>query len=398
METIIYHIDVNSAFLSWIATYQMKELHSELDIRNMPSAVGGSEASRHGIVLAKSTPAKKYGIRTGEPLANARRKCPNLTVVAPDFSIFVQYSNQFVDLLKRYAPEVDQYSIDECFCDMSGTRSLYGDPVEFAYKLKDMIKDELGFTVNIGISCNRLLAKMASDFQKPDRVHTLFPEEVPAKMWPLPIEDLFFTGHSAAAKLRSLGICTIGDLANTDPKLLTYHLKGQGQLLWEFANGNDSQLHKISKNQENKGYGNSTTISYDVTDSDTAKLILLSLCETVGARLRVDQAYISVIAVQIRDNEFRNTNRQITLDVPTNVTDVIYEHACRLFDELWDHTPIRLLGVHTSKASKDVAMQYDLFNQQKYEKLSKLDSSIDKIRSKYGDDSIMRASFLDFKH
>ena len=193
-EPVIYHIDVNSAYLSWEAARRLSENPNATDIRTIPAAIGGNEEMRHGIVLAKSPAAKKCGVRTGEPLAQARRKCPDLAVFPPDFELYVKRSNEFLELLKRYAPEVEAYSIDEAFCDMTGTKSLYGDPVAFAHTLKDKIRDELGFTVNIGVSSNRLLAKMASDFEKPDRVHTLFPDEIQKKLWPLPIENLLFVG------------------------------------------------------------------------------------------------------------------------------------------------------------------------------------------------------------
>lgn len=393
-EPVIYHIDVNSAFLSWEAAYRLEQNPSAPDIRTFPSVIGGNEEMRHGIVLAKSPSAKHYGIRTGEPLAQARRKCPELKVYAPNFNLYVERSNRFMELLRRYAPEVEAYSIDEAFCDMTGTASLYGDPVSFAHKLKDIIRSELHFTVNIGVSSNRLLAKMASDFEKPDKVHTLFPEEISSKFWPLPIEDLFFVGKSSARKLRSIGITTIGDLAHSNRDTIVSILKTHGDTLWNFANGIESTELTHSEPM-NKGYGNSLTIHFDVTDSDTAKHVLLSLCETVGARIRAAGAYISVVQVQIRDNEFHHTSRQMTLPSSTNVTEKIYECACQLFDQAWDHTPIRLLGVSTSKATNESYEQYDLFDMQRSEKLSKLNSAVDQIRSRYGEDAIKRACFVE---
>lgn len=393
-ESVIYHIDVNSAFLSWEAVYRLEQNPDALDIRTFPAVIGGSEETRHGIVLAKSPSAKHYGICTGEPLAQARRKCPNLQIYPPHFDLYAERSNQFMDLLRRYAPSVEAYSIDEAFCDMTGTTMLYGDLVVFANKLKDTIYEELHFSVNIGISSNRLLAKMASDFEKPNRVHTLFPDEIAAKLWPLPIEDLFFVGKSSAQKLRSIGITTIGELAHSDHDRIVSILKSHGDTLWNYANGIESPPlahHETS----NKGYGNSLTIPFDVTDSDTAKHVLLSLCETVGARLRAAGAYISVIQVQITDNEFHNTCHQTTLPSSTNVTEKIYECACQLFDSAWTHTPIRLLGVYTSKATTENYEQYNLFDMERSEKLAKLNSTVDKIRNRYGEDSIKRACFVE---
>ena len=398
-EPVIYHIDVNSAYLSWEAARRLSENPDAVDIRTIPAAIGGNEEMRHGIVLAKSPAAKKCGVRTGEPLAQARRKCPDLAVFPPDFELYVKRSNEFLELLKRYAPEVEAYSIDEAFCDMTGTKSLYGDPVAFAHTLKDKIRDELGFTVNIGVSTNRLLAKMASDFEKPDRVHTLFPDEISEKMWPLPVEELLFVGKSTSRKLREMGITTIGQLARTDQKILVSHFKKHGEMIWKYANGIDvSDL--MSKHAQPKGYGNSVTLSRDVTDSQEAKLTLLSLCEMVGARLRADKAKITVVCVQIRDCDFHQTSRQTQLFSPTNSTQKIYDTACTLFDELWDHSPIRLLGVTTSKVKTPedgFGEQLDLFDQEKAEKLRKLDCAIDAVRSKFGDDAIQRAVFMDAK-
>ncbi len=397
MEKIIFHIDVNSAFLSWEATYRMKELGETEDLRLIPSAVGGSEESRHGIVLAKSESAKKYGVTTGEPLVDARRKCPNLKTVPANFPIYVKYSNAMMKILEDYSPDIEQYSIDESFVDMTGSQILFGPPLEAAHTIKDRIFHELGFTVNIGISTNKLLAKMASDFQKPNLVHTLFPEEVPAKMWPLPVSELFFVGRQTAKRLHALGIFTIGDLAHTDKKVITDNLKGHGDVIWEFANGNGDDMEDVaSRNRKpaNKGYSNETTLAFDVTDAALAKEILLSLTETVATRIRADKSYVSVISVYYVDHEFKHSSRQMTLNSATNVTNEIYYHVCQLFDQLWNGTPIRLLGVQTSKATNEAHRQYSLFETQNVEKLSKLDSAIDAIRNKYGEDSIKRASFV----
>lgn len=397
MDRVVFHIDVNSAFLSWEATYRMRELGETEDLRLIPCVVGGSEESRHGIVLAKSESAKKYGITTGEPLVDARRKCPGLRTVPANFPIYVKYSSAMMKILEDYSPDIEQYSIDEAFVDMTGMQNLFGPPIEVAHKIKDRIHTELGFTVNIGISSNKLLAKMASDFKKPNLVHTLFPEEVPAKMWPLPVSDLFFVGRQSTKRLHSLGIFTIGDLAHTDKKVIHDNLKGHGDLIWEFANGiGDSMDDVANKNRKpaNKGYSNETTLAFDVIDPALAKEILLSLTETVATRVRADKSYISVVSVYFVDNEFRHTSKQMTLDSATNVTNEIYHHVCLLFDQLWNGTPIRLLGVQTSRATTESLRQYSLFETRDVEKLSKLDAAIDKIRGKYGENSVQRASFV----
>lgn len=396
-EPLIFHIDVNSAFLSWESVHMLKENPNAVDLRTINAVIGGDEEKRHGVVLAKSPSAKKYGIMTGEPLSHARQKCPDLVIAQPHHDIYVEYSKQFIRILEKVAPAIEQCSIDEAFCDMTGTTNLYGDPVVFANKLKDRIYRELGFTVNIGISTNKLLAKMASDFKKPNLVHTLFPKEIPTKLWPLPIEDLFGVGKSTARRLHALGFTTIGDLAHANREMLKAQFKSQGDYLYESANGIASS-DVIYIPPANKGYGNSITLPFDVTDAAYAHKILLSLCETVGARIRADHAYISVVQVQIVDCEFVHHSRQISLPSSTNVTEKIYDCAVKLFDQNWDHTPIRLLGVSTSKASNESYEQYNLFDQDKYERLSKLNQAVDKIRSKYGDDAIQRACFVDTKN
>mgnify|MGYP000878115738 CR=1 FL=1 len=309
---IIYHIDVNSAFLSWTAVKRLRDNPEALDIRTIPAVIGGDEKKRHGIVLAKSVPAKAYGIQTGEPLVQTRKKCPDILIVPPDFATYVSMSEQLMNFLKQTAPVVEQYSIDEAFCDMTGTGLLYGDPVAFAHQLKDDILNRFGFTVNIGISTNKLLAKMASDFKKPNLVHTLFPEEIPQKMWPLPVGELFFVGPSMCKKLEALGIHTIGDVAASNPQLLVSHFKKHGELIWNYANGFDIEL-PVNHKAANKSFGNSVTLHFDVTDAENAKTILLSLSETVGARIRAEHAYIGVVSVTIVDNEFRHLSRQCTL-------------------------------------------------------------------------------------
>lgn len=395
MEKVIFHIDVNSAFLSWEAVYRLREQGGTIDLREIPCAVGGDKSKRRGIILAKSLSAKAYGVKTGEPLTDALKKCPGLTVVPAHHSMYREYSRQFMKILREYSPDVEQYSIDEAFMDMSGMEAITGEPLAFAYKLKERIKNQLGFTVNVGISSNKYLAKMASDFEKPDKVHTLFPEELAEKMWPLPVSELLFVGKATETVLKKLGIYTIGELANTDVQILRYHLKKQGESIWNFANGRDSSIVE-SQAEGNKGYGNSTTISFDVTDEITAKMVLLSLCETVAARLRKDNTKAAVVSVSIRDFEMKTVSHQRVMPAPTYLTGEIYTAVCSLFDELWDGTPIRLLGVQTSKVSREEkGRQLSLFDHTDYEKMEKMDQAVDQIRKKFGKNAIMRASFLE---
>jgi len=390
----IFHVDVNSAFLSWEACYRLNTLGDTLDLRTIPSVIGGNEEARHGIVLAKSIPAKKYGIKTGESLNDARRKCPSLLIAPPNHELYQKSSEAFIRLLKSYTPDVLQYSIDEAFMDMSGMEGVYGSLLLFAHELKEKIRNTLGFTVNIGISTNKLLAKTASDFKKPDYVHTLFPDEIPVKFWPLPVSDLLFAGPSTVKKLHDLGITTIGELAHYDINLLRLHFGKVADTLWQYANGEDTAAFE-GHVARNKGYGNSTTTRFDITDADTAKHILLSLTETVCRRIRADNAHISVVSVSITDKDFKRISHQRRLLSATDVTDSIYRMVCTLFDELWDNSPIRQLGVHTSHATETACSQYNLFDLDYYDRHVKLNRAIDSIRDRYGNNAIKRASFID---
>ncbi|WP_143321612.1 DNA polymerase IV [Clostridium sp. HBUAS56010] len=392
MQKVIFHIDVNSAFLSWEAVYRLYHLRGTLDLRDIPSAVGGDVSKRHGIILAKSIPAKKYKIQTGEPVTDAIRKCPDLVIVPPNYNLYQKSSQAFVDIIKEYSPTVEQYSIDEVFVDMTETINLFGNPKDVADNIRERVRKELGFTINIGISSNKVLAKMASDFKKPNYTHTLWLDEIKDKMWILPVSDLFFVGRATTNKLTNLGIKTIGELAQTDLKTLKAHFGKHGEVIWSFANGIDfSAVEPVPP--PNKGYGNSTTISFDVIDAQTAKLVLLSLSETVSARLRADDVKIKVVSVGIRDYNLSYYSHQKKLDAATNITREIYESACRVFDEAWNKIPIRHLGIHTSQVVSEEPRQLCLFDEVDYEKLGKLDKTIDDIRKRFGVDSIIRASF-----
>lgn len=397
MDRVIFHIDVNSAFLSWEAVYRLHHLGGKVDLREEIAAVGGDMAMRHGIILAKSIPAKRYHIKTGESIMEAKRKCPDLILVPPNYGLYEKCSAAFMEILRQYSPDVEQYSVDEAFVDMTGTQKLWGEPVLAADRIREQIKEELGFTVNIGIAENKLLAKMASDFQKPDQVHTLWKHEIKTKMWPLPVPDLFFVGKATAGKLLNMGIRTIGELAVTDPGLLKSHLKKQGEVIWAFANGLDVSVVQ-SEAPANKGYGNSTTIAFDVTDASAAKLVLLALSETVGTRLRAADVRAEVIAVGIKSFDFQYTSHQMTLGNATDITTEIHRYACQLFDTLWDGKPIRHLGIHTGRIRDGVDMrQIDMFDDTDYEKLGRMDRTVDRIRERYGRDSVKRAAFTGSK-
>ncbi len=397
-KRIIFHIDVNSAFLSWEALEQMKK-GSSVDLRDIPSVVAGDPSKRHGIVLAKSIPAKKYGIETGESVFQALKKCPQLTVVAPSHHVYSRQSEAMTGLLMEYTPDIEKVSIDELFVDITGLRLRYGDDfLRIAHEMKNRIRDELGFTVNVGISVNKLLAKMASDFQKPDRVHTLFPYEIEEKMWPLPVSELFMVGKASAAKMQMMGIKTIGDLARTSPEVLEQQMKKYGRMIWEYANGIDDSPVQ-SQESEAKDLSNETTVSFDITDKETARLYILSLSETVGTRLRKSGLYAGVVAIHIKNGNFESYSRQKKLDNPTQDTNTIFSTAVSLFEQVWRHDPVRLIGVATSQLQKDPVNQISVFElaSPAGKNRVRLDESIDKIREKYGSDYVVRGSLMNFR-
>ncbi len=395
-DRVIFHVDANSAFLSWSAAYRVKVLGEKEDLREVPSVVAGDTEARHGIILAKSTPAKKYGIQTGEPLFQALEKCPELRVIPPDYPLYVEASRHFVAMLRQFSPEVQQYSIDEAWVDMTGTERLWGAPRLAAETMRRRIWEELGFTVNVGISSNKILAKMAGDFEKPNKVHTLFPEEMEEKFWPLPVRDLFLVGPATERKLKLLGIYTIGDLANADPKVLRKRLGKPGETIWHFANGRNSDA-VIPEAPLNKGYGNSVTTAQDVCTQDHAHQVLLSLCETVATRMRKDEQCGRCVSVHLRTSEFQQCSHQTLLHGATNITRELFEAACRVFDEAWDgFTPLRQLGVQVTRLSQEPYQQYDLFSGMspvQYEKKLRLDETVDSLRDKFGEDIIRRAKF-----
>jgi DNA polymerase-4 len=390
---LIFHVDANSAYLSWSAVDRLQ--HGEkLDLREVPSVVGGDEKSRHGIVLAKSLPAKKYGIKTGEPLLTARRKCPELISIPPKYELYVKCSNAMLNILNQYTPTIQRFSVDECFMDMTDMNNLYKDYSDLAYEIKDKIKNELGFTVNIGISNNKLLAKVASDLRKPDMVHTLFPYEIREKMWPLPVEDLFMVGRATTEKLYKLNIHTIGELANHDIEVLRSIFKSHGILIWNYANGIEDSVVRKSNFINMKGMGNSTTIPFDVENRTTAHMVLLSLSESVGMRLRNSQNCCRLVAVSIRTNKLETYSKQRKIDFAIDSTKYIANIAYKLFDEVWRGEPIRHLGVSVSELCSNEFNQVSMFDDKDIDKNKAIDTAIDKIRLKYGSNSIVKSIFL----
>lgn len=393
MERLIFHVDVNSAYLSWESARRVSR--GEPDLRLIPAAIGGDREKRTGIILAKSIPAKKCGVKTGEPVGMALRKCPELVLACPDFQLYEASSQAFMKICGNFAPVVEKFSIDECFLDMSGTHLIYPDPVATAHKIKDTIKEQLGFTVNIGIGNCKLLAKMAGDFEKPDKVHTLFPEEIPEKMWPLPVGALLSVGHATAQRLEEVRIRTIGDLAHTSPIYLQKLLGAKmGRQLHDYANGIDLSP-VLAVPEEAKGYSISTTTQENVTTVREAQAILLALTDSVTARMRADCAKASCVGITLRSNRFQNRCHQKKLTEPTDISREVYTLCCQLFEELWDGvTPLRLLGISLTGITKQDCAQMSLFPDERREKARKLDSTYDAIHRRFGRSAIVRGSDL----
>lgn len=393
-EKLIFHIDVNSAFLSWSATDKLRQ-GEDLDLREIAAVIGGDEESRRGVVLAKSMAAKKFGIVTGESLFTARKKCGNLVVISPDFRLYERCSRDMREIFRDYTPYVEKVSIDECFLDVTSYNTSKEAALALACDIKDRIKEELGFTVNIGISDVRLLAKMASDFEKPDKIHTLFKNEIQKKMWHLQVGELFMVGRRTVPRLNNLNIFTIGDLAQYDVEILQYHFKSSGLMMWKYANGIDNSEVK-SNRDELKGISNSTTLSDDIQSKSEAYKVLLTLVEHTATRLRNIRKCCYCISVTIRNGEFVDYSRSKTLSNATDSTEEILETVKKLFNELWKGEPIRLLGVSLNNLCEDNFKQMSIFDVGSVhdEKQRALDKTMDNLRRKYGETAVLKSVLL----
>ena len=389
MERQILHVDVNNAFLSWTAVERLKNGES-LDIRTIPAIIGGDEAQRKGIVLAKSNLAKQVGIQTGEPIYFARKKCPDLKIYQSNFSVYRKYSNQLYNLLLEYTDRIERFSIDECFLDMTQFIPKGKNLLQIAYEISRRVKEELGFTVNVGVAHNKLLAKMASDFEKPDKVHTLFENEISTKMWNLPVAELFMVGRRSLPKFQKMGIKTIKDLAQKDEAQMVKVFGKYGKMIWEYANGIDNSEVNFEE-EKPKGIGNSITLPYDYADIEKLEEVLVALVEQVAYRLRCHKMLAEVVNVQIKTNEFKVYSHQKKLMMPTDNTKIILDEAKKLLHELYDKTPIRLIGVSVSGLVEKEERQISLFENIENEKQKKIDSVLDNIKEKYGYEAITRA-------
>lgn len=385
------HIDVNNAFLSWYAIWRLKNGETE-DIREIPAIIGGDENRRAGIVLAKSNLAKQFGIVTGETIYQARKKCPNIKVFQGDYKVYKEYSDKLYNLLLEYTDKIERYSVDECFLDMTGYL-MKATLLDKAKEIQKIVNEELGFTVNIGLSTNKLLAKMASDFEKPNKIHTLYLEEIKDKMWPLPIRDLFMLGRKTVPRLYNMNIKTIGDLAKSDKSKLINKFGKHGKMMWEYANGID-ESEVIYKFEEPKSIGNSTTLPKDVQDLESLNEILLVLAEHVAYRLRKYNMVASVVNVGLRTNNFKDFSHQKKLDIATSNTKDVYIKAKSLLKEMYKGEAIRLVSLRVDNLCDKNEMQISLFNTNENKKQGKLDEALDKLKEKYGYSSITRAGKL----
>ena len=387
MERIIMHIDVNNAFLSWTAVDLLNKGY-KVDIRKEVSVIGGDETKRRGIVLAKSIPAKKEGIQTAETLYIARKKCPRLKIYSPNYELYKTMSNNLFSYLKKYTSDIEIVSIDECFLDYGKVKRIYGDEIKFAYKIKNEIYNLYGFTVNIGIANNKLCAKMASDFTKPNKVHTLFSNEVKEKMWPLYIGDLYGICKKTAEKLVKIGICKIEDLALSTKEKLYPYFKNQSSYMINIANGiDDSEV--ISEISNPKCISETYTLLYDYDDINEINKELKRITESITNDLKKTKRYTSVIAVIIKDKYFKTNTHQLKLKNATDNKDEIYEVVKKLFKESWDETPVRLIGVRLDSLSNSNDYQISLFeNIEEKVKDEKINKTIGELKKKFGDNII----------
>ena len=391
MTRIIFHVDVNNAFLSWTAVYLLNDGYDK-DIRTIASVIGGDEEKRHGIVLAKSPIAKKYGIKTAETLYLARRKCPSLEVYQPNYEYYMEMSKKFYNYLKQYTPVIEKASVDECFLDFTGTKYLYDDILELAYKIKNEIKEKFGFTVNVGIGNNKLCAKMASDFLKPDKVHTLFDYEIKEKMWPLPINNLLFVGKSTVSILEKLNIKTIGDLANCNPKVLEKHFKNRVDDLIKSANGID-ESKVITDYGFNKCISISRTLEKDTSDVKLLKKVLLDMADQVGLRARENNLFSDIIAITYKTSTFKSYSHQMKLNKAINNTMEIYQNVLKLLQESIINEKIRSIGIRLSNLKIKDMEQMALFN--KNTGSDDIQHLIDSINLKYHSTLVMPAIFYE---
>lgn len=393
MRTVL-HSDLNNCFASI-------ESISHPEYKKIPFAVGGDEEMRHGIILAKNECAKKFGIKTGEPLVSARQKCPDLKVVKPNFELYDKYCTAVRQLYYDYTDLVEPFGMDESWLDVTGSFSLFGDGIAIANELRERIKKEFGLTVSVGVSYNKVFAKFGSDLKKPDAVSAVTPENYKEIVWPKPVEDLLFVGRSSKTKLNSVGIRTIGDLACSSEAFLHSIFGKNGDMLYSFANGRDlSPVRRLTEAETIKSISNSTTTPRDMKNEADAKIILHMLAEQVCRRLRSHNLKCSEVGIHLRSNDLNTFERQMNLNFLTNTSDDVYNAALELMRKNYNfNIPLRSLGIRTGKlADASSPVQLSFFDtEEKQQKKHTIDILKDSINAKYGKYSLYRAVLMSDK-
>ncbi len=389
MRTIL-HSDLNNFYAS-------VEVMKNPDLKSVPLAVCGSVEDRHGIVLAKNQIAKEFGVKTGEVLWQAKKKCPKLMTVTADFPSYLKVSKAVRAIYERFTDHIEPFGIDECWLDVTDSLRIFGSGEQIAEQIRKAVKEEIGVTVSIGVSFNKVFAKLGSDMKKPDAITIISPENYKKTVWNLPAEELLYVGKATKNKLNSIGIHTIGDIATTDESVLTRLLGVWGHTLKVFASGEDDSPVADKRAEEGvKSIGNSLTSYRDLYTFEQAKTLILLLAESVAARLResgVGKA--STVKLSITDNSLKNFGKQVKLSVPTSSTSDIANACYKMFTEIykWEN-PVRALGVAVSSFSVGAEQLSFDFDGVSEEKKDRLDVAVDKIRAKYGNHSVKRAAVL----
>lgn len=386
-DRVVLHSDCNCFYAS-------VELLHHPELRGRPVAVGGDPESRHGIILTADYTAKKYGVKTGMALWQARNVCPEIVFLPPRMDLYLRFSRMAQEIYADYTDLREPFGCDESWLDVTASATLKGDGMLIAKEISNRMKSELGITVSIGVSYNKIFAKLGSDYKKPDAITTMYRSEYQDKAWKLPVSDLLYVGRSTNRKLALLGVKTIGDLAKMDEKILTSYLGKMGSVLWSFANGYDSSpVKKEDTHATVKSVGNSTTTPRDLETDEDVKIILYVLSESVAARLRENGFRCRTVEISIRDNELFSFTRQCKLDNVTNITEEIAKAAYQLFKSNYDwRKPIRSIGVRGMDLVNDNYWeQIDLFmDVHLREKQMRMDEAVDDIRRRFGFYSIQR--------
>ncbi len=386
MKTIL-HIDMNAFFISC-------ETAENPALENIPAAVAGNETSRTGIILSPNYKARSYGVKTTMLNSEARRLCPDISLVAPRHKLYEEYSRKVMKILGTYSDLLEPFSIDEAWIDVTHVQHLFGPPTVIAQKIKSQLHSELGLTCSIGISSNKILSKMASDFQKPDGLTVLAPTDIANKMWPLPVGKLLYIGKKTERKLNKIGITTIGELAQAHLDVLINLFGKYGETIHQYANGEGDDV-VCPERKHDKSINHTVTLPSDALSLNDITPILLNCCEVIATRLRQDGMQARVFGITLRYGDFTTHNRQITLEHETDITEEIYQQALGLLRKHWNGHPVRLVGVYAMKLShKAREVQLTFFDQNKRDKLEKLNQVIDSIRSKYGEHAVLRSSLI----